>query len=166
MTVFLLSDFDGVIAPIAQMPTEIPWSLRETRQMSESHGAPHSFYIYPELLSRLKALETLGLVDPFWLTTWKGETDALNKMTGLDWPEAGVPDFITSGFSWKEQMVIDAYKTGVPIVWLEDEPTDAMHRWVLNVSDMDRLLFIQPYSHQGINPQQMESIEQFVRIHA
>lgn len=159
--IFLLSDFDGVFAPIAQMPHENPWPVREFRTMVESNGALHSFYVYPEMIRRMKALVHVEAVNPFWLTTWKDETDAINKMLGLHWEEAGEPDFVSSGFSWKEQLVIDAHERGASMVWLEDEPTEAMLSWVLETADPSRLLHINPVSHIGITPQDMDLIERF-----
>lgn len=161
MTTYLLTDFDGVFAPIAQSPHEQAWPERESRETIESHGAPHSFFVYPEMIKRMSKVFDKPNVEGFWLTTWRGETDSLNKMLGLDLPEAGTPAFTQSGFSWKEQMVLDAYNQGARIVWIEDEPTVTMLQWIEKESDPARILCIIPVSYCGVTPEDMSRIEAF-----
>lgn len=162
MITYLLTDFDGVIAPIASSPHEKAWPERESRELMESHGATHSFYVYPEMLKRLTVLFKKNTVMPFWLSTWKGETAALNTMLGFNLEEAGEPEFPHPDFSWKEQMVISAYEEGVHLIWIEDEPSPSMLQWIEQESDPKRILCIIPNSYWGMTPDDMEKIEAFI----
>lgn len=177
-TTFILTDYDGVFAPIAQMEGEQVWPEREIREMKESHGATHSFYVYPEMLRRFRSLLEMENVEAYWLTTWRGETSALNSMLGLDLEEAGTVEDSSYHLEtdWKFAMARRAYESGMKIVWFEDEVSQEAWEYlrkekatkegtglleITNPQTGGRLLIVHPVSHEGVSPEHMDAVEIF-----
>lgn len=174
MTNYIFTDYDGVYAPIAQMPGEQVWDKRDVFEMEESHGATHSYYIYPEMVRRINTLSTWKDTSVQWLTTWRDEIEAINQMLGVSYMNAEMTlRDLSSRFSddFKFRAILNAANLGNRVVWCEDEISEdaVLHFGIdksLPVSEISygngSILVIAPNSHEGMTPDQMDAIEEYV----
>jgi hypothetical protein len=157
-----LLDVDGVLNA-----TRPGWggSPRSGRAFANGVGWPMRFA--PALMSRLRAVHGSGDVEIRWATTWVDDIDQITTLMGLPrWECAfSLTRAGSDAISAKHAAALHVVRTeGRPLVWTDDEVVP------IAGSYPDRrlrtagppVLLIRPRKANGLQPNQLDEIEEFV----
>jgi hypothetical protein len=161
MTPVWLLDVDGVLN--AARPG---WGGPPARRQVPADGVLYPMTWAPALMKRLTRIHRAGSVEIRWSTTWVDEIAGVQAAMGLPrFPVAftnPVPG--TASVEAKEEAALHVVETeGRPLIWTDDTaiPADGPVRERLAASGR-RLLLLAPDSHRGLQPADLDRIEDFV----
>jgi len=158
-----LLDVDGVINV-----TRPGWGAAPHSGTAHSAGYPYRLRWAPALIARIRALHTAGSVTIRWCSTWCADAAQIERLFGLPRLERCWTDPISSTAAAHAKLaaaraVLDQ---GRRLIWTDDEvaPTCGPVRDELTRSG--RSLLIAPTPNRGLQPEHLETIEEFVAADA
>lgn len=154
-----LLDVDGVIN-VARPG----WSRAPYCGNAYSEGYHYRMRWSPALIKRIRALHDSGTVDIRWCSTWCSESDQLERLFGLPrfdrcWDraltgvEAAAPKLAAA------RAVLDR---GLHLVWTDDVEVPTSGPVHEEMTGDGRALLIAPSPRRGLQPEDMDAIEEFV----
>ena len=156
-----LVDVDGVINTFRPS-----WGADLTR--ANVAGLPIRYA--PALIDRIRDLHQTGLVDIRWSTTWCGlptQLAALNDLFGFTFPAAfGNRPMSKTWGDMKLDAALDVLAAGRRLVWADDEEAAAARRLcpAIAAAEADgRALLVAPESEYGLQPDDIDRIEAFLK---
>lgn len=118
----------------------------------------------PALIARIKQIRATGLVDIVWCTTWCPWADQIERLFGLPELERAWVDELRGWYAReaKRAAAHDVLEQGNRLVWTDDEafPYDG------SSFPADRALLIAPRPNRGLQPDDLNLIEAFVKNEA
>jgi hypothetical protein len=160
----LLLDVDGVLN--AFQPS---WGDELTR--TNVAGLPIRWA--PAMIERLREIHRSGLVEIRWCTTWCGlpvQLRALGELFGLDIPAAfGDRPMSKTWGDLKVEAAIEVIAEGRLLIWADDEEAAAARRLfpvVAAAENAGRALLLTPESRLGLQPEDLDAIEAFLKENA
>ncbi len=157
----LLLDVDGVINTFRPS-----WGAELTR--ADAAGIPIRYA--PALIARLRDLHQSGGVDIRWSTTWCGyrhQLDALNWLFEVGFPAAfGNRPMSKTWGDLKIDAALAVLTEGRRLIWADDEEADAARRLFPTIAEAEadgRALLVTPESELGLQPEDLDRIEAFLK---
>lgn len=163
MEPLIITDFDGIINPMAQMPFE-----RQFPDMVESFFIDSDGYHVPVTYSQTVHdfyHEMVKQVEVQWLTSWVHDTAVFPQYLGL--PEIPwIPDPWTpkDGQSvWWKLLAMKKVSVGRRVLWLDDEfhidPDGDIQRFL---AANKNITTIEPETSKGLSPVHLQQIRDFI----
>uniref|UniRef100_A0A0G4HEI7 Uncharacterized protein n=1 Tax=Chromera velia CCMP2878 TaxID=1169474 RepID=A0A0G4HEI7_9ALVE len=168
----VLLDLDGVINTQWDRDfVSCHWQVRNQwpdactfLQDVDSIGGPVTLRYSPSVIARLKQWHDQKLCNFMWHTSWKEKAQtsvAPNVQPPLPhFPIAPFEKSETAGELQKDIKV--RWRAATPIVWIDDRVGSEgtiVHDFMV---DRPRTLVVAPATHEGLSPQQLDEIEQFL----
>lgn len=151
-----LLDVDGVLN--AGKPG---WSAAPRKGTAFTYSDPWTIRWAPALIARVREIHKMGLVDIVWCTTWCPWAEQIEGLMGLpELARAWCADLRGSyAVEAKRNAARDVLAAGKRLVWTDDDafPHDR------SVFTPDRALLIAPRPSRGLQPDDMDAIEAFVK---
>ncbi|MEN3305778.1 MAG: hypothetical protein V7603_1980 [Micromonosporaceae bacterium] len=160
-----LLDVDGVLN--AARPG---WGAAPRRAVAFSGGMNWPIRWAPALLNRIRALHASGMVEIRWCTTWCPDAENLERLFRLPaLPRALDMNPVPRGAEGQALKLAAAKRVledeGRYLVWTDDDAVPAS--WLLReeLAADGRALLISPPPRRGLQPPDMDAIEEFARAH-
>lgn len=164
MEPLIITDFDGIINPMAQMPFE-----RQFPDMVESffieHDGGHVAVTYSQTVHDFYHELAALPVEVRWLTSWCRDTTVFPHYLGLpDFPWIDDPWEPKDGLSvWWKLLAMKQIAPGRRVLWLDDEirvdPDGSIQQFI---EDHGNITTIVPETSKGLSPAHLDQIRAFV----
>lgn len=165
-----LLDVDGVLN--ASRPD---WDGDVAEGPARAGGVPFRIRWSPALVQRIVALDDSGRVEIRWATTWVPWIDQIEQLLGLpSWPVAWSGPFegvstpaIPTPLRKVQTALHVVEQERRPLIWTDDDaiPLHGPEHDRILSADVPCLL-VRPATRTGLQPQEMDAIEAFVRRYA
>ena len=155
-------DVDGVLN--ANRPG---WGAAPRKATAFADGTAWTMRYAPALIGRISTLVKSSAVDVRWSSTWCPHTDQLARVFGLNFPAAFGDR--PSNKTWAELKVeaaTDVLAAGKSLIWTDDDEVDAARTLfpaLANAEADGRALLIAPRSNRGLQPEDLDRIEHFLK---
>lgn len=163
MRPLIITDFDGIVNPMGQLPFERQWSDMEESFFVESDGQRN-----PVVYSRTVVNfyhELVEQADVFWLTSWVHDTEAFPRYLGLpEIPWIDDPWIPEDGPSvWWKLLVIREISKDRRVLWMDDEiPLDPNSEEQKFIREHGNIQTIIPVTSKGLSPAHLDEIRAFI----
>jgi hypothetical protein len=155
-----LLDIDGVINALDFYPTGWPKYIETT---ADSAGKTYKIRYAAEVVEFINRVHSEGLAEIRWLTTWEGEAnDSFRERLGLpEFPLAGERYTVSEEPWWKGNIAQKVAEEGRQIIWTDDDVLfyNQIHTENWGV----RRLIVAPNCYDGLKPDDLRAIEEFIR---
>jgi hypothetical protein len=160
-----LLDVDGVINV-----TRPGWSAPPHRAHTYAGGVEWRIRWAPALVDRIRAFHTSGMVEVRWCSTWCPQAGQLERLFHL--PTLGCALDVNPVPPSPENWVLKLNAAWAvlaecrALIWTDDDaiPGEGPARDELEATG--RALLIAPKSNRGLQPEDLNAIEEFARAHA
>jgi hypothetical protein len=154
LMITLLLDVDGVLNA-----SRAGWSRGPTKGWAYANSQAWRMQFEPQVMSKLRALNSRPDVRVLWATTWVGDTDQLEQLFRL-------PALLSAGTESMSHLdklaaAMEVLYSGDRLIWIDDEAipaTGKIYEWV----DKGDALLIVPKSSRGLRPEHFDKIDAFV----
>lgn len=154
-------DVDGVLNVF-----DPSWGAELTR--ANVAGIPIRYA--PALIDRIRELHASRTVDIRWSTTWCGyrhQLDALNHLFGFDFPFAfGNRPMSKAWGDMKLDAALTVLNEGRRLIWADDHEAAAARRLYPAIAAAERdgrALLVTPVSELGLQPEDLDLIERYLK---
>jgi hypothetical protein len=150
----ILLDVDGVLnAPKAG------WSRAPSKGWAYAQGRSWKMQYEPQVMAKLRALNSNPVVRVLWATTWVGDTDQLEQLFKL-------PALLSAGATSmsirdKQDAAREIVRSGEQLIWIDDEAIPLGGELWTELLEAKALL-IRPASSRGLRPEDFDKIDAFV----
>lgn len=155
-----LLDVDGVINA-----TKPGWGAAPHKGTAYAEGREWTMRWAPALLDRIHKLRATGLVEVRWCTTWCAYADQLERLWRLPPLGRAFTDPIngTAAAMAKLAAARQVLDEGRRLIWTDDTETPTDGPLYDELTTTGRALLIAPSGRRGLQPEDMDAIEQFAK---
>lgn len=159
--IFLL-DVDGVINA-----TRPGWGgpPRKRDVWSSSSGRSFTLRWAPPLIDRIKGIHRDGLAEIRWCTTWCCDADALEALWSLPPLSRAFTDPINGRAAAMAKLAAacQVLAEGRRLVWVDDSEVPTSGETYDRLTFDNKALLIAPHTNRGLQPEDMDRIDAFLK---
>jgi hypothetical protein len=150
----ILLDVDGVLnAPKAG------WSRAPSKGWAYAQGQSWKMQYEPQVMAKLRALNSQPAVRILWATTWVGDTEQLEYLFKL--PALLSAGLTSMSISDKQKAAAEVVASGDDLIWIDDQAIPLSGElWEKLISA--KALLIRPKPSRGLRPEDFDKIDAFV----
>ncbi|GAA1990235.1 hypothetical protein GCM10009718_29920 [Isoptericola halotolerans] len=152
----LLLDFDGVVSPYGDEPTD---------DLALAHVGRYRLLYRPDVIAHLNGISRRGLVELRWLTSWGQDARTVSPVLGLDdFPLLGeVPISDEPHDTWpKLKTVQRCLAGGTRFAWIDDDLTQERQHYVTEHYAQGQPMLLQVPPRVGLTAPLLDKAHRFL----
>lgn len=165
-----LLDVDGVLNAASTKPPTYAWPAEAWRTVKVSGLR---ILVADPVLNFLRRIDTLGLAEIRWHTTWQTDAHVLAEALDLpEWSIADAPEHLRIGEHlrrnewWKTPAVWRALLESRPVLWTDDDADTDLTREQKTTLAAAGALVVSPDPRTGLCQRHLRQIENWLHDHA
>lgn len=167
MRPLIITDFDGIINPMAQMPFERQWPDMTESFFIESAGQRNNVSYSQTVVDFYH--EIVQQAEVIWLTSWVHDTEVFPQYLGLpQMPWIDDPWTPKDGPTvWWKLLAMKQVAQGRDVLWMDDEiPRDPESEEQQFIREHGNITVIIPETSKGLTPAHLQQIRDFISMHS